>query len=83
MVLIHLCNDPDPPLADIVLFRFWVVTNLISKQRESDPAGLNQRLEKERVSARTLGPEGGWIVMSHIRWGGEQTTIYKSVKTFP
>ena len=27
---------------------------------------------KERVSARTLGPEGGWIVMSHIGWRGEQ-----------
>ena len=33
--------------------------------------------------ARTLGPEGGWIVMSHIDLGGEQTTIYKDVKTFP
>ena len=26
---------------------------------------------KERVSTRTLGPEGGWIVMSHIGCGGE------------
>ena len=23
------------------------------------------------------------IVMSHIDWGGEQTTIYKGVETFP
>ena len=38
---------------------------------------------KERVSARTLGPEGGWIMMSYIGWGGEQTIIYKGVKTFP
>ena len=38
---------------------------------------------KERVPARTLGLEGGWIVMSHIGWGGEQTTIYKGVETFP
>ena len=30
-----------------------------------------------------LGSEGGWIVMSHIGWGEEQTTIYKGVKTFP
>ena len=35
------------------------------------------------MPARTLGPEGGWIVMSHIGWGGEQTTIYKGVETFP
>ena len=32
---------------------------------------------KERVPARTLGPEGGWIVMSHIGWGGEQNTEWK------
>ena len=38
---------------------------------------------KERVPARTLGPEGGWIVMFHIGWGGEQTTVYKGVETFP
>ena len=37
---------------------------------------------KERVSARTLGPEGGWIVISHIGWGGEQNIFY-GVKTFP
>ena len=23
------------------------------------------------------------VVMSHIGWGGEQTTIYKGVETFP
>ena len=34
------------------------------------------------MPARTLGPEGGWIVMSHIGWGEEQTTIYKCVETF-
>ena len=38
---------------------------------------------KERVPVRTLGPEGGWIMMSHIDWGGEKTTIYKRVDTFP
>ena len=38
---------------------------------------------KEQVPARTLGPEGGWIVMSHIGWGGEQITLYKGVETFP
>jgi len=36
---------------------------------------------KERVPARTLAPKG-WIVMSHIGWGGEQTTIYKNIETF-
>ena len=32
---------------------------------------------KERVPARTLGPEGGWIVTSHIGWGGEQTLFIR------
>ena len=35
------------------------------------------------MPARTLGPEGGWIVMSHVGWGGEQNTLIKGVKTFP
>ena len=29
--------------------------------------------------ARTLGPEEGWIVMSHVGWGGEQNTPLKGV----
>ena len=37
---------------------------------------------KKQVPTRTLGSEGGWIVMSHIGWGGEQTTLYKGVETF-
>ena len=30
---------------------------------------------------RTLGPEVGWIVRSHIGWGGEQNILYKGVET--
>ena len=33
------------------------------------------------VPARTLGSEAGWIVRSHIGWGGEQNILYKSVET--
>ena len=29
-------------------------------------------VERERVPARTLGLEGGWIVRSHIGWRGER-----------
>ena len=35
------------------------------------------------MSARTLGPEGGWIVRSHIGWGGKRNIVYKGVETFP
>ena len=28
-------------------------------------------LEEERVPTRTLGPERGWIMRSHIAWGEE------------
>ena len=31
------------------------------------------------MPARTLGPEGGWIVISHIGLEGEQNTLYKGV----
>ena len=33
--------------------------------------------------ARTLDPEGGRIVRSHIGWGGERNILYKGVKTTP
>ena len=35
------------------------------------------------VLVRTLGPEGGWIVISHIGWGVERNTFYKGAETFP
>ena len=41
------------------------------------------RLEEGKSASEDAGPEGGWIVMSHVGWEGEQTTIYKGVETFP
>ena len=38
---------------------------------------------EERVPARILGLEGGWIVRSHIGWRGEQNIFYKGVETSP
>ena len=35
------------------------------------------------MPARTLGPEGGWIVISHVGWGEERNTLYKGVETSP
>ena len=32
---------------------------------------------------RTLGPNGGWIVRSHIGWRGERSIFYKGVETSP
>ena len=37
----------------------------------------------KRVLAKTLRPEGGWIVRSHIGWSRELNTIYKGVETSP
>ena len=51
--------------------------------RVVDLGAVPHRLEEGKSARRTLGPEGGWIVMSHIGWGEEQTTIYKGVETFP
>ena len=33
---------------------------------------------EERAPARTLGPEGGWIVRFHIDWRGEEGWIVRS-----
>ena len=35
------------------------------------------------MPARMLGPEAGWIVRSHIGWGGERSILYKGVKPLP
>ena len=40
-------------------------------------------LETGGVPARTLGPQGGWIVGSHICWRGERNISYKGVETSP
>ena len=38
---------------------------------------------REQVSARTLGLEGGWIVRSHVSWGGKRSILYKGMETSP
>ena len=48
-----------------------------------DLGTIPHQLEEGKSSSVSLGPEGGWIVISHIGWGGEQITIYKGVETFP
>ena len=35
------------------------------------------------MPARTLGPQGGWIVKSHIGWREERNIPYKGVETSP
>ena len=37
---------------------------------------------KQYVS-EDAGPQGGWIVRSHIGWRGEQSIPYKGVETSP
>ena len=71
----------DAPGHSSVTLRFSTHSRL--EPWDHSPEEKKKKSRKEWVSARTLGPEGGWIVMSHISWGGEQTTIYKSVETFP
>ena len=46
-------------------------------------AGSHINWRKERMLVRTLDLEGGWIVMSHIDWIGEQNTLCKGVETSP
>ena len=45
--------------------------------------GPTSIVEGNRVPARMLGLEGGWIVRSHIGRGGEQNILYKGVEISP
>ena len=44
-------------------------------QRGVDLGAVPHRLEEGKSASRTLGR--GWIVMSHIGWGGEQNTLIR------
>ena len=52
-------------------------------QRGVDLGAVPHRLDKGMSASEDAGPEGGWIVVSHIGWGGEQITLYRGVETFP
>ena len=42
-----------------------------------------QSLTLGSMPARTLGPQEGWIVRSHIGWRGERSILYKGVEIYP
>ena len=52
-------------------------------QRGVNLGVVPHRLEEGKSASEDTGPRRGWIVMSHIGWGGEQITLYKGVETFP
>ena len=52
-------------------------------QKGMDLGAVPHRLEEGKSASEDARPRRGWIVMSHIDWGEEQTTIYKGVETFP
>ena len=37
----------------------------------------------ERCASEDAGPQGGWIVRSHIGWRRERSIPYKGVETSP
>ena len=44
---------------------------------------LEEGWPRDGMLARTLDSKGGWIVRSHMGWGGEQNILYKGVETSP
>ena len=38
------------------------------------------RLEKETSASEDAGSRSGWIVRSHVGWGGERNILYKGVE---
>ena len=51
--------------------------------REVDLVGVPHRLEKGMSASEDARPWRGWIVISHIGWGGERNTLYMGVGTSP
>ena len=44
---------------------------------------ISHRLERGTSASDDIGPQMGWIVRSHIGWGGEQIILFKGVETSP
>ena len=44
-----------------------------------DLGSVPHQLEEGKSASKDARSRRGWIVMSHVGWGGEQTTIYKGV----
>ena len=42
---------------------------------------VTHRLEEGKSANENAETQRGWIMMSHIGWGEEHTTIYKGVET--
>ena len=78
------CNSPSSPLTNIVLFG--------PKPERGEQylltVGLGcykwyQRQTPNGVPTRTLGPQKGWIMRSHVNWREERSIAYKRVETSP
>ena len=52
-------------------------------KRGVDLVVVPRQLEKGTSASEDTGPRRGWIVMSHIGWGGEQITFYKGCRNLP
>ena len=50
---------------------------------EEGGLGVSHRLEKGTSAREDVGPQRGWIVRSHVGWGGERNILYKGVKPSP
>ena len=50
---------------------------------EGGVLGCSHQLQKGTSTSEDAGLEGGWIMRSHIDWGGERSILYKDVETSP
>ena len=48
-----------------------------------DTNGVHEKPDTNGVPARMMGPQGEWIVVSHIGWKEERNISYKGVVTSP
>ena len=45
--------------------------------------GVPHRLENGTSAYEDIGHQSGWIVRSHVGWGGERNILYKGVENSP
>ena len=84
--LLQMVSDPgtgDVSVKRLSLEGGWTRDGVPARTLGPEGGGLwvPHQLEKGMSGSEDGGPRRGWIVRSHIGWGGERNILYKGVET--
>ena len=60
-----------------------MVSELDTERCASEEVEFGRGGDTRQCASKDAGPRRGWIVRSHIGWGGERDILYYGMKTSP